>query len=107
MELVKFEELESKIKNLIEEHTLLKKKNHELEELLITKGRELEEVNNKIGGLNEGRNIIRTKVDSLLDLLQDINVPYFVLGSCFWKNILISIYWGRSCQFYLIQGMNM
>ena len=75
MELVKFEELESKIKNLIEEHTLLKKKNHELEELLITKGRELEEVNNKIGGLNEGRNIIRTKVDSLLDLLQDINVP--------------------------------
>ena len=75
MELVKFEELESKIKNLIEEHTLLKKKNHELEELLITKGRELEEANNKIGGLNEGRNIIRTKVDSLLDLLQDINVP--------------------------------
>jgi uncharacterized coiled-coil DUF342 family protein len=75
VELVKFEELESKIKNLIEEHTLLKKKNHELEELLITKGRELEEANNKIGGLNEGRNIIRTKVDSLLDLLQDINVP--------------------------------
>lgn len=74
MELVKFEELESKIKNLIEEHTLLKKKNHELEELLETKGRELEEANNKIGGLNEGRNIIRTKVDSLLDLLQDINV---------------------------------
>ena len=75
MELVKFEELESKIKNLIEEHTLLKKKNHELEELFKTKGRELEEANNKIGGLNEGRNIIRTKVDSLLDLLQDINVP--------------------------------
>jgi uncharacterized coiled-coil DUF342 family protein len=74
VELVKFEELESKIKNLIEEHTLLKKKNHELEELLETKGRELEEANNKIGGLNEGRNIIRTKVDSLLDLLQDINV---------------------------------
>jgi uncharacterized coiled-coil DUF342 family protein len=74
VELVKFEELESKIKNLIEEHRLLKKKNHELEELLITKGRELEEANNKIGGLNEGRNIIRTKVDSLLDLLQDINV---------------------------------
>jgi uncharacterized coiled-coil DUF342 family protein len=75
VEIVKFEELESKIKNLIEEHTLLKKKNHELEELLKAKGRELEEANNKIGGLNEGRNIIRTKVDSLLDLLQDINVP--------------------------------
>lgn len=74
MELVKFEELENRIKNLIEEHALLKKKNDELEELLKRKGRELEEANNKIGGLNEERNMIRTKVDSLLDLLQDINV---------------------------------
>ncbi|MEN6320760.1 MAG: cell division protein ZapB [Syntrophaceae bacterium] len=74
MELVKFEELENRIKNLIEEYALLKKKNDELEELLKRKGRELEEANNKIGGLNEERNMIRTKVDSLLDLLQDINV---------------------------------
>jgi chromosome segregation ATPase len=74
VELVKFEELENRIKNLIDEHALLKKKNDELEELLKRKGRELEEANNKIGGLNEERNMIRTKVDSLLDLLQDINV---------------------------------
>ena len=74
MELVKFEELENRIKNLIEEYALLNKKNHELEELLKSKGWEIEEANNKIGGLNEERNIIRTKVDSLLDLLQDINV---------------------------------
>jgi uncharacterized coiled-coil DUF342 family protein len=74
VELVKFEELESKIKNLINEHELLKKKNHELEELLKSKGVELEEASNKIRGLNEERNTIRTKVDSLIDLLQDINV---------------------------------
>jgi uncharacterized coiled-coil DUF342 family protein len=74
VELVKFEELENKIKNLINEHELLKKKNHELEELLKSKGVELEEANNKIRGLNEERNTIRTKVDSLIDLLQDINV---------------------------------
>ena len=74
MELVKFEELESKIKNLINEHELLKKKNHELEELLKSKGVELEEASNKIRGLDEERNTIRTKVDSLIDLLQDINV---------------------------------
>lgn len=74
MELVKFEELENKIKNLINEHELLKKKNHELEELLKSKGVELEEASNKIRGLNEERNTIRTKVDSLIDLLQDINV---------------------------------
>jgi len=74
VELVKFEELESKIKNLIEEHALLRKTNHELGELLKSKGLELEGANNKIRGLNEERDSIRTKVDSLLDLLQDINV---------------------------------
>jgi uncharacterized coiled-coil DUF342 family protein len=74
VELVKFEELESKIKNLINEHELLKKKNRELEELLKSKGVELEETSNKIRGLNEERNTIRTKVDSLIDLLQDINI---------------------------------
>ncbi|NTW16393.1 MAG: hypothetical protein HGA41_02910 [Syntrophaceae bacterium] len=73
MELVKFEELESKLKNLLEEHIFLKKKNRELEEILRNVGLELEEANNKIRGLNEERNTIRTKVDSLLDLLQDIN----------------------------------
>ena len=75
-ELVKFQELESKIKNLIEEHALLRKRNNELEELLKSKGLELEGANNKIRGLNEERNSIRTKVDSLLDLLQDINIHY-------------------------------
>ena len=74
MELVKFEELENKIKNLISEHELLKKRNSELEELLKNKGVELEEASDKIKGLNEERNLIRTKVDSLLDLLQDISV---------------------------------
>lgn len=73
MELVKFEELESKLKNLLEEHIFLKKKNRELEEILRSKGLELEEANNKIRGLNEERDTIRTRVDSLLDLLQDIN----------------------------------
>jgi uncharacterized coiled-coil DUF342 family protein len=74
VELIKFKELDSKIRNLISEHSLLKKKNQELEELLKNKGVELEEANIKIRGLNEERNSIRTKVDSLLDLLQDINV---------------------------------
>lgn len=73
MELVKFEELESKLKDLLEEHIFLKKKNRELEELVRSKGSELEEANNKLRGLNEERNTIRAKVDSLLDLLRDIN----------------------------------
>jgi hypothetical protein len=48
VELVKFEELESKLKNLIEEHIFLKKKNRELEETIRIKGLEFEEANNKI-----------------------------------------------------------
>jgi len=75
VELIKFKELDNKIRNLISEHSLLKKKNQELEELLKNKGLELEEANIKIRGLNEERNSIRTKVDLLLDLLQDVNVP--------------------------------
>jgi hypothetical protein len=74
VELIKFKELDNKIRNLVNEHALLKKKNQDLEELLKNKGLELEEANIKIRGLDEERNSIRTKVDSLLDLLQDINV---------------------------------
>lgn len=74
MELVKFKELENKIKNLIDEHTELKKRNRDLEELLKNKGLELEEANKKIRGLNEERDTVRTKIDSLLDMLQDIDV---------------------------------
>lgn len=75
MELIKFKELENKLKNLIDEHSSLKKKNLEIETLLKNKGMELEEANNKIRGLKEERDSVRTKVDSLLDLLQDISVP--------------------------------
>ena len=75
MELIKFKELESKLKNLIEEYSLLKKKNLEVETLLKNKVTELGEANNQIRGLKEERDSVRTKVDSLLDLLQDISVP--------------------------------
>jgi uncharacterized coiled-coil DUF342 family protein len=75
VELIKFKELENKLKNLIDEHSSLKKKNLEIEALLKNKVMELEEANNKIRGLKEERDSVRTKVDSLLDLLQDISVP--------------------------------
>jgi uncharacterized coiled-coil DUF342 family protein len=75
VELIKFKELENKLKNLIDEHSSLKKRNLEIEVLLKNKIMELEEANNKIRGLKEERDSVRTKVDSLLDLLQDISVP--------------------------------
>jgi uncharacterized coiled-coil DUF342 family protein len=75
VELIKFKELENKLKNLIDEYASLKKKNLEIEALFKNKIMELEEANNKIRGLKEERDSVRTKVDSLLDLLQDISVP--------------------------------
>jgi uncharacterized coiled-coil DUF342 family protein len=75
MELIKFKELESKIKNLLDEHASLKKKNLELETEVKNKITELEEASNKLRGFKEERDSVRTKVDSLLGLLQDIGVP--------------------------------
>lgn len=75
MEFLKFDELEKKISDLIEDYALLKKRNLEIEGLLQSKTTELEEANKKIGGLREERDAVRTKVDSLLDLLQEIKAP--------------------------------
>lgn len=71
----KFGELEGKIRNLMAQYDGLKKRNQELEILLNNKSLELEEVKNQLEGINEERDASRTKIDSLLDLLQDINVP--------------------------------
>ena len=75
MELTNFRELEEKIKIVVSEYELLKKRNQELETFLDQKNTELEEANKNIRGLEEERDFIRTKVDSLLNLLQDIHVP--------------------------------
>jgi uncharacterized coiled-coil DUF342 family protein len=75
VEFKKFDELEKQITDLVEEYALLKNRNRELEELLKSKTTELEEKNNQMGGLREERDAVRTKVDSLLDLLQGIKAP--------------------------------
>lgn len=75
VEFLKFDELEKKINGLIGDYVLLKKRNLELEELLRSQTAELDEANKKMGGLREERDAVRTKVDSLLDLLQEIKAP--------------------------------
>ena len=75
VEFSKFDELEKKINGLIGDYELLKKRNLELEELLQSKNTEINEANNKMGVLKEERDAVRTKVDSLLDLLQEIKSP--------------------------------
>jgi len=74
VEIAKFKELEEKIKNIVKEYYLLKKQNQELEELIKNKGLELEGAKASLKELNEERDAIRTKVDSLLNLLQNANI---------------------------------
>jgi predicted nucleic acid-binding Zn-ribbon protein len=74
VELVKFNDLEEKIKNIIEEYTVLKRRNQELEESLKNRDAEQEDLKNTIRKLNEERDAVRTKVDSLLVMLQNIQM---------------------------------
>ena len=72
VELTSFEELDKKIRIVISDYALLKKQYGELEEQLKEKSLDLEEAQNHIRGLTEERDFIRTKVDSLLELLRDV-----------------------------------
>jgi uncharacterized coiled-coil DUF342 family protein len=74
VEFTQFKELEEKIKILVNEYQVVKKRNQELEEQLKSKIRELEEVSNNIKGLITERDAVRTKVDKLLVLLHDVNM---------------------------------
>ena len=74
MEAVKFNALEEKIKSIIDEYSVLKQRNQDLEMLLKGKEGELEDIKNKMKILHEERDTVRTKVDSLLDMLQNIPV---------------------------------
>jgi uncharacterized coiled-coil DUF342 family protein len=87
VELVKFKELEERIKGLVEEHNTLKKRTKELEELVTIKSGELKEANGKIAKLNEERDSVRHKVDTLLDLLEDINASEQTTGLLFEKKV--------------------
>lgn len=87
MELVKFRELEERIKGLVEEHQALKRRLKELEELVEIKSGEVREANSKIAKLNEERDSVRQKVDTLLDLLEDINASEQTSGLLFEKKV--------------------
>jgi uncharacterized coiled-coil DUF342 family protein len=74
MDFQKFEELEEKLKLLVSEYGLQRKKIQELEQQLHDRNLEIEELNGKFQGLSKERDAVRTKVDSLLSLLHDVSV---------------------------------
>ena len=75
MALDKFKELEERIQSIIEEYSLVKKRNGELEALLEGTNAELEKAKNSVRVLTEEEEAIRSKVDLLLDMLHDVKVP--------------------------------
>lgn len=74
MEIGKFNELEDKIKGIISEKIFLKKQIQTLEEVLKNKESEIEDLNNKLKALDGERENVRARVDSLLELLADIEL---------------------------------
>lgn len=74
MEIVKFTELEDKIKHIVSEQVFFKKQILILEEALKNKELEIEQLQGKVRVLDEERNSVRARVDSLLGLLADIEV---------------------------------
>lgn len=74
MEIAKFKELEDKIKHIVSEQVFFKKQISILEEALKNKESEIEQLKSKLRVLDEERNSVRARVDSLLDLLADIKV---------------------------------
>ena len=74
MEIGKFNELEDKIKGIISEKIFLKKRLQTLEEVLKNKESEIEDLNNKLKALDGERENVRARVDSLLELLADIEL---------------------------------
>lgn len=73
MELEKFKKLEDKINIIVSEKVALKKQIQILEETLKNKEAELEGVKGKLKALDEERNSVRARVDSLLDLIADVD----------------------------------
>jgi len=71
----KFKELEERIQSIIEEYSLVKERNSELEALLEGTNEELEKAKNSVRVLTEEEEAIRAKVDLLLDMLHDVKVP--------------------------------
>ena len=74
VELGNFKELEDKIKGIVSEQVFLKKQISILEEALKNKELEIEGLNSNLKALEGERDSVRARVDSLLDLLADIEL---------------------------------
>ncbi len=75
MESENFDQLETKVKGVVDRYLQLKGQVAEQDELLRTKSRELQEANEAIRALNEEKAAVRDKVEALLGKLDSLDVP--------------------------------
>ena len=74
MESEKFDQLESKIKGIVDACAQLKRQVAEQEELIRTKDRQLIEASESIRAFKEEKEAVRGKVESLLEKLEALDV---------------------------------
>ena len=75
MQLQRFNELEERIREIVNEYEVVAKDNRELKELLEQTKEEVEKSRATIQSLEEERKTVRDKIDSLLSLLGGIQIP--------------------------------
>lgn len=75
MESGKFDQLEAKIKQVVDRCVELKKQLAEQDEVILAKDRELREANATIRALQEDKDAVRVKVESLLEKLDALELP--------------------------------
>jgi len=71
----KFDQLEAKIKQVVDRCVELKKQLAEQDEVILAKDRELREANATIRALQEDKDAVRVKVESLLEKLDALELP--------------------------------
>lgn len=75
MESGKFDQLEAKIKQVVDRCVELKEQLAEQDEVILAKDRELREANATIRALQEEKDAVRVKVESLLEKLDALELP--------------------------------
>jgi chromosome segregation ATPase len=65
-------ELEEKVSNILEKYELLKKDKEKIEARLVSKNKEIEDVKKHLGKVLEERNVIKRKLDGLIEKIDSL-----------------------------------
>ena len=69
----RFAELEKKVANILEKYTLLKEDKQKIEARLASKNKENEDVKKHLGKVLEERNVIKRRLDVLIEKIDSLD----------------------------------